>query len=75
MLDATETSKPVLGGAGVDRCEGQDRTPTAAFSGVTIEGCNSEGPGGDGISGVRSSSVGVMHNDVDRDSAVSVSGM
>jgi hypothetical protein len=51
MLDATETSKPVLGGAGVDRCEGGDRTPTASFSGVAAEGGDSEGLGDNGISG------------------------
>jgi hypothetical protein len=67
MLDATETSKTVFGGAGVDRCEGGDRTPTASFSGVAATGGDSKGPGSDGTSGARSSSVGVMHNNVNRD--------
>jgi hypothetical protein len=49
----------------MDRCVGGDRTPTASFSGVAAEGGDSEGPGG--ISGACSSSVGVMHNDVDCD--------
>jgi hypothetical protein len=49
----------------VNQCEGGDRTPTASFSGVAAFGGDSEGPGG--ISGARSSSVGVMHNDVDCD--------
>jgi hypothetical protein len=75
MLDVTETSKPVFGGTGVDRCEGGDRTPTASFSSVAAIGGDSEGPQGDGISGGRSSSVGGMHNDNDHVSAVSVSGM